>query len=99
MPYFAMINEQGPQWDSKLGMREQKGWTEHAAFMDALAEEGFIVLGGPLKNYAKHRTLLIFQAPDEETVRTRFAKDNWIRDGMLKTLEIYRWEILLGELR
>ncbi|HYB75995.1 MAG TPA: YciI family protein [Nitrososphaerales archaeon] len=94
-----MINEQGPAWDSKLPMRNQKGWNEHAAFMDALADEGFIVLGGPLKNYPKHRTLLIFDAPDQETVRARMAADPWIRDGTLRILDIYGWEILLGTLK
>jgi hypothetical protein len=80
-------------------MREQKGWNEHAAFLDSLAAENFIVLGGPLRNYNKHRTLLIFDAPGEETLRRRIAGDPWICDGTLRILEIYRWEILLGELK
>jgi len=29
-------------------MREQEKWAEHAAFMDALADDGFVILGGPL---------------------------------------------------
>ena len=99
MTLFALINEQGPAWDNQLSMRDQEGWNEHAAFMDALADEKFIVLGGPLKNYSKHRTLLIFDAPDEETIRARIAADPWIRDGRLRILNIYEWEILLGELK
>ncbi len=99
MALFALINEQGQAWNDNLSMRDQEGWKEHAAFMDALADEKFIVLGGPLKNYSKHRTLLIFNAPDEEAIRTRMAEDPWIRDGMLRILDIYRWEILLGELK
>jgi len=95
---FALINEQGPAWDSKLPMRDQKGWKEHAVFMDALADEKFIVLGGPLKKGSRHRTLLIFDALDEETIRTRMAADPWIRDGTLRIVDIYRWEILLGGL-
>ena len=35
-------------WDHSRARREQAGWSEHAAFMDALAEEGFVVLGGPI---------------------------------------------------
>ena len=96
---YALINEQGPAWDSQLPMREQKGWNEHAAFMDALANEKFIILGGPLRTNSRHRTLLIFDAPDEETIRTRMAADPWIRDGTLRIINIYRWEILLGELK
>jgi len=96
---FALMNEQGPAWDSKLSMRDQKGWKEHAAFIDALADEGFIVVGGPLKDYSKHRTLLIFEAPDDETIRKRMAADPWIHDGTLHILNIYKWEVLLGELK
>jgi hypothetical protein len=46
--YFALVRRPGPAWDLGRPMREQDGWAEHAAFMDALAEEGFIVLGGPV---------------------------------------------------
>jgi hypothetical protein len=64
MPYFVVIEEQGSQWDDKRSMRDQKGWTEHAVFMDALAEEHFVILGGPL-HYSKHRAMLILNAPTQ----------------------------------
>jgi hypothetical protein len=79
-------------------MREQAGWKEHAEFMDKLASERFIVLGGPLRGYSKHRTLLIFDTADEATLRERLGKDPWLIDGTLKILQIYRWEILLGKI-
>jgi len=96
MPYFVVINEQGPQWDPKRSMREQKGWTEHAVFMDALLDEHFVVLGGPLGNYSKHRALLILDAPNEAILRKKLAEDPWMRSGVLRTVEFYSWEILLG---
>lgn len=98
MPYFVVINEQGPGWDNKHPMREQKGWNEHAAFMDALESERFVVLGGPLRNYSKHRAMLIVNAFDEKAVRERLAEDPWMRTGVLRTIEFYPWEILLGKL-
>jgi uncharacterized protein YciI len=79
-------------------MRDQKGWPEHAVFMDALADEQLVKLGGPLGNYRKHRAMLILDAPNEETLRKRLAEDPWMRDGVLRTIEIYSWEILLGKL-
>jgi hypothetical protein len=30
-------------------MREQEGWDEHARFMDALVDDGFVLLGGSLR--------------------------------------------------
>jgi uncharacterized protein YciI len=97
MPFFVVINEQGPSWDNKLPMRSQKGWTEHASFMDALEAERFVVLGGPLK-YHKHRAMLIVNACDEQDLRKRLAEDPWMRTGVLRSIEIYPWEIMLGKL-
>ena len=68
MGYFVVISEQGPGWDTKRSMREQRGWNEHAAFMDALEEERFIALGGPLGDYPDHRAMLII---NEYRRRTR----------------------------
>ncbi len=97
MAHFVVINEQGPAWDTKRLMRDQKGWTEHAAFMDALETERFVVLGGPLK-YSKHRAMLIVNAPNEQVLRERLAEDPWMRTGILRNLEVYPWEILLGKI-
>src|SRR2546430_17551464 len=80
MPYFVVINEQGPAWDEKRSMRDQKGWDEHALFMDGLADEHFVVLGGPLK-YLKHRAMLVLNAPNEVVLRERLAEDPWMRTG------------------
>ena len=46
--YLAVRRVRGPAWDRALPMRSQAGWAEHAVFMNALAAEGFVVLGGPL---------------------------------------------------
>ena len=97
MAYFVVINEQGPAWDDKRSMRDQKGWTEHAVFMDVLADEHFVILGGLLK-YSKHRAMLILNALDESVLRKRLAEDPWMHTGVLRTIEIYPWEVLLGEL-
>jgi uncharacterized protein YciI len=97
MGYFVVINEAGPAWDDKRPMREQTGWTEHAAFMDRLQSERLVLLGGPLKGYTKHRALLVLNASDEATLRTRLLEDPWMRTGILHTIQLYRWDILLGK--
>ncbi len=55
-------------------MRAQDGWDEHAAFMEGLAEEGFILLGGVLDD---GRAMHVVEAESEEAVRARFAEDPW----------------------
>ncbi len=98
MPHFIVIEEQGPNWESGRAMRDQKGWEEHAAFMNALEAERFVILGGPLRDQSKHKALLVVSVPDEQALHARLAEDPWMQMGMLRTLEIYPWEILLGQL-
>jgi uncharacterized protein YciI len=98
MPPFVVISEQGPAWENNRGMRDQKGWEEHRVFMNALESERFIVLGGPLRNYSKHRALLVCNAASEEELRRRLAEDPWMVTGVLRIIDLYSWEILLGQL-
>jgi uncharacterized protein YciI len=75
-------------------MPEQEKWAEHAAFMNALADDGFVVLGGPLDDGA--RVLLIIDADSEGAIQTRLAADPWTPMGLLRIAKVERWEILLG---
>lgn len=99
MALFAVINEQGPHWDPAKPMREQNGWTDHAAFMNALVDDHVVVLGGPLHRGPHHRAMLILRADDEGTLRTRLAEDPWMRSGVLRMGDLLPWELLLGELK
>jgi uncharacterized protein YciI len=91
--FFAVRLARGGPWDFTRDLREQDGWEEHAAFMDALVRDGFIVLGGPL---AGDREILhAVVADSEDEVRDRLAQDNWARDGKLTIVSIEPWTILL----
>jgi hypothetical protein len=65
---FALTLVRGPGWDHTLGIREQRGWTEHAAFMDGLVADGFILVGGPVGD--GQQTLHVVEARDEKEVRS-----------------------------
>jgi hypothetical protein len=92
MPTFAVFRERGIAWDPRLGMREQEGWDEHAAFMDALLADGFVRLGGPL---GERRVLLVVDADSPAAIEARLAGDPW-SPTLLRVERIDRWEILLG---
>ncbi len=94
MTYYAVTRERGERWVASLGMREQEEWDEHAAFMEALVADGFILLGGPLGDGSK--TLLIIAAEGEQEIEARLAEDPWAPMGLLRVAGIERWEILLG---
>lgn len=91
--FFAVRLERGGPWDWSRGLREQDGFDEHARFMDALVEQGFIVLGGPVEG--GREVLHAISASSEEEVRARLAEDNWHQNGMLTLRSIEQWTILL----
>jgi hypothetical protein len=93
MTYFAVTMEHAPAWDDGRGIREQAGWDAHADFMDALVDEGFVVLGGPLGD--GHRALLVVQAPDEGAVRRRLTLDPWVPMRLLSIGMLEPWTIWL----
>ena len=91
---YLVERAKGPAWDHSRGRREQAGWGAHAAFMDALAEEGFVVLGGPVGEGDGENVLLVVDAEGEATIRARLAQDPWPED--LLTIERIRpWSVLL----
>jgi len=75
-------------------MPQQERWAEHAAFMNTLADEGFVVLGGPLSGTGMF--LLIVSAESKPAIRARLVHDPWTSIGLLTISSIEPWEILLG---
>ena len=62
--------------------------------MDALAEEGFVVLGGPVGEIDTGPALLVVHAESEEAIRERLAGDPWAEE--LLTIErIELWSVWL----
>jgi uncharacterized protein YciI len=76
-------------------MREQEGWDEHAAFMEALQAEGFVALGGMLGD--EERVLLVIRAAEKQEIERRLADDPW-SDHVLRIASIEPWTVLLGSL-
>ena len=93
--YFLVARVRGPAWDYARPRREQHGWAEHAAFMDALVEDGFVVFGGPVGEGDGEEALLVVDAESEADVRARPADDPWGED-MLATESVRPWAVWLG---
>lgn len=92
--HYLVKRARGPAWDHSRRRRDQDGWDEHAAFMDALVEEGFVVLGGPVGEGDGEDVLLVVNAGSEEAVHDRLAGDPWGSD-MLTTGSVEPWSVLL----
>jgi hypothetical protein len=73
--FLVLLRRSGPEWDPARPMEEQSGWDDHAAFMDGLVEERFIVLGGPLADEV--RVAHAVDASSAAEVRATLARDPW----------------------
>jgi len=92
---FLAISSAGPNRDFSKDTREQPFWDEHAAFIDKLADDGSILMGGPLVD--EGGSLLIFNAEDENEVREKLNNDPWAQNGILKLESVKRWEIFIDQ--
>ncbi len=76
----------GAGWDPSRQIRDQDAWDEHAAFMDGLAGNGFVLLGGPIGG--GQRALHLAEATDGHEIRTRLGGDPWASMELLQ-IEVY----------
>jgi hypothetical protein len=89
---FLVIRKQsGPEWDPAKPMEEQTLWPEHAEYMDALAERGFFLFGGP---GLFPRVPFAVSARSEEDVRAGLERDPW-HESHLVVESVEPWAIRL----
>jgi hypothetical protein len=90
--FLVTLRRSGPEYDHSEPLESQTGWDAHAAFMDGLVDDGFIVLGGPLSD--ELRVIHAVQAESEQAVRATFARDPW-SGSHLVIASIEPWTIRL----
>ncbi len=94
MSLFVLTMVNGPAYDRSRPRREQRGWDEHAAFMDSLLAEGFVVLGGPIGD-GEEEVMLVVEAGTEREARARMEPDPWAPMGVLEIGSVQPWAIWL----
>lgn len=93
MPMFhVVVTRTGPQWMAERPLEDQRGWTEHAAYLDALVAQGFVVLGGPLGD--ERRVVHAVEASSEAAIRETLARDPW-SETHLQVESVEPWTIRL----
>ena len=90
--FLVVLRRSGPEWDPGRPLEEQSDWTAHAAFMDDLVADDFIVLGGPLAD--EERVAHAVEAESEDAIRATLAGDPW-SDSHLRVDTIDPWTIRL----
>ena len=94
--FLVVLRQSGPEFDRSRPLEEQSGWAEHAAFMDGLVDDGFLVLGGPLAD--EGRVAHAVEADSPQAVRETLARDPWSRTH-LQVDTIEPWTIRLDARR
>jgi uncharacterized protein YciI len=96
METLAILRRRGPAFDPDEPVEGQPAWGPHAAFMMALAQQGFLLLAGPLGD--REGALLVVRAASAEEAEARIAADPWTGNGVLETERVARWEVRIGSL-
>lgn len=92
---FIVLSSAGINRDLSKGTREQAYWDAHAAFIDALVDDGFILLGGPLPD--EGGAILVVRAEDDAAVHARLQDDPWYRNAILHLDGVKRWDIFIDQ--
>jgi len=97
MSLFAVIREAGPGW-ADGGAFDQPQVNDHAVFMNALADDGFVHFAGPLagSEQGRIRVLVLADAESEADIRGRLAKDPWAISHLLVTASVEPWTLFVG---
>lgn len=98
MSYFAVIRDAGPSWLDGKGAFDQPAVHEHAAYMNALDDDGVVLFAGPLagSEHGRIRVLLIVEADSEAEIRRRLTDDPWAQTDRLAISSIESWNVLVG---
>jgi uncharacterized protein YciI len=98
MSLFAVTREAGPSWIDGKGAFEQPAVNDHAAFMNNLADDGFVLFAGPLAGSEQDRVraLVIVDAGSEAQIHERLAADPWVRSGHIRTVSVETWNPFVG---
>ena len=74
---FVVLRSRGPAWDDSKSLEAQTEWAAHAAFMDALFEQGFAALVGPFEGTCDGRPTAFSSL--NRSVPGRYVSARWRR--------------------
>jgi uncharacterized protein len=93
MKTIAVQLRPSSHWDSNKPVRQQAYWDDHARFMDALFEDGTVILAGPFAD--GNGSMVILKADSEDAARAIFDQDPWTQKDVLVADKVREWTIFL----
>jgi len=90
---MVLFQRHGAAWDPAKPVREQALWDEHTRFVDALYDQGKILLAGPFADGTGSLVVLDAESPD--AARALFRDDPWAERDILVAADVKEWTIFL----
>ena len=90
---IAVFQRHGSRWNPDKPVREQAYWNEHARFVDALFDDGVVILAGPFADGSG--SMVILDAESEQAAREIFQNDPWAQKDILVAAVVKEWTIFL----
>lgn len=91
--YYAAFLRPGALWDPNKPVREQAFWHEHAHYIDALFDQGRILLAGPFAD--RTGSLVIVAADSADEVYEMYRRDPWTEQDVMAIADVKEWTIFL----
>jgi len=89
-----LVNGPDRGQDAETAKRLQ---AEHLAYMEGQANEGKLVVAGPITTAGERRGIVVYRVADEAEARKRGEGDPMIKAGRL-ALELHPWQVPIGAL-
>jgi len=90
---IAVFQRRGSRWNPDQPVREQAYWDEHARFVDALFDDGVVILAGPFADGSG--SMVILDVESVEAARAIFQNDPWAQKDILVAADVKEWTIFL----
>ena len=89
---WHVLFEMGPKYDPKLDAMAQPGFADHFQRVHKLADEGKLLVGGPLlEDFTSGKlvgAVMVMTAKDEKEVRDTLNADSFISGGVVKIASV-----------
>jgi len=89
---WHVLFETGAKYDSKVDAMQQPGFAGHFAFVHKMAEEGDLLVGGPLLEKVGEGKItgavMILRGKDEKALREKLAGDPFVSGEVIKVASV-----------
>ncbi len=90
--HWLVTFDLGPKFEATKRLQEQAGFMEHVTAIKKLADEGVLLVGGPLlESFESHLATgaaWIVDAPSAEAVKKLVASDPWVTGELAKVQSV-----------